>query len=180
MKTPRANETGDLRVVGAAKDRRTPPRGAAKARPSAKVKSAPVRSVKLDGRAALRTAVACVIPWGALGATAAAGSLFSVDEGVAAGLVALIAVGVYATSVPHVALGLRRVAHLSTVQAALLACAVDGAVVAGEIVRMRGGDELSALAWALMLGGVALSMPLNAVGFVKARSGDPDYVKKAR
>jgi hypothetical protein len=111
-----------------------------------------------------RDVVAVVMPAFALAATVQAGHL--AQHGAswwAVGSVAAIALGVYWTSVPHVAMGLRRVCHLDTVAAWLMAVAIDGAVVGGEIARMTGGIEW--LAWLMMLGGVVLSAAFNRVGF---------------
>ncbi len=141
-------------------------------KPAAKKPRTPSAAALRKEQAARRAAqdartrgiVAAVMPAFALAATVQAGHL--AQHGApwwASVLVGAIAVGVYWTSIPHVAKGLRRVCHLDTFSAAAMAVAIDGAVVAGEVARMLGGIDW--LAWVMMLGGVVLSAVFNRAGF---------------
>lgn len=118
-------------------------------------------------RRAVTLTTAALIPGFGLLMTLQAGGLYRAGSS-AYGVLALLAACVYSVSLPHVKDGLARVTGCSGAQAWALACAMDFAVVGGEVTRLASQDPtLAVLAWVMMALGAVFASVYNAVGFLE-------------
>lgn len=125
------------------------------------------------GRAmtAVTVGTAVVLPAFSVSATLQTGALWT-EGSPAMWATGFIAVCLFLVSTRHVAAGVQAAMQVSLVDGWLLALAIDGAIVGGEIARLGGG--VPALAWAMMGAGAVLSAIYNAIGFTAEKASSEE------
>lgn len=111
---------------------------------------------------AVTMGTAIVLPAFSLAATLQTGALWTVNSP-AMWATGFIAACLFLVSTRHVATGVQVAMRVGVVDGWLMALAIDGAIVGGEIARLGGG--VPALAWGMMTVGAVLSAVYNAIGF---------------